>query len=190
MFNDKYLLTQAVLNKYKIQTRRIIPNCSAVRQTPFNKSGLEDNHGRELKPKYEIGEVVAIAQAYNDFYNEECDPRIFPDGAGWTNKMFVKPDLMPHHIRITDIRVERLQEISDEDCLAEGVREVEINNNWGNMASHTEYRVVYMDKYGREKLLIGKTPQEAYAVLIDYISGRGTWDSNPYVFVYNFKLID
>ena len=29
-----------------------------------------------------------------------------------------------------------------------------------------------------------------YSVLIDKISGKGTWESNPYVFVYDFKLID
>lgn len=36
---------------------------------------------------------------------------------GWDNKMFVRAEHMPHRIRITDIRVERLQDISDEDCL-------------------------------------------------------------------------
>lgn len=33
-----------------------------------------------------------------------------------------------------------------------------------------------------------RTPQEAYASIIDRISGKGTWASNPYVFVYEFKL--
>lgn len=32
-------------------------------------------------------------------------------------------------------------------------------------------------------------PCEAYSVLIDRISGKGTWDSNPYVFVYDFELV-
>ena len=42
-------------------------------------------------------------------------------GAGWSNTMFTKADLMPHHIRITDIKIERLQNISDEDCFKEGI---------------------------------------------------------------------
>lgn len=33
------------------------------------------------------------------------------------------------------------------------------------------------------------TPQGAYSYLIDMISGKGTWDSNPYVFVYDFELV-
>ena len=34
-----------------------------------------------------------------------------------------------------------------------------------------------------------KTPHEAYAALIDKISGKGTWERNPYVFVYDFELV-
>lgn len=104
--------------------------------------------------------------------------------------IFVRADLMPHHISITNVRVERLQDISDEDCIKEGVREVCVNNNWGNSASHWEFQVLYEDKFGRTKLLRGATPQEVYAALIDKISGYGTWETNPYVFVYDFELVD
>lgn len=34
-----------------------------------------------------------------------------------------------------------------------------------------------------------RTAKKAYAALIDKISGKGTWDSNPYVFVYEFELV-
>ncbi len=33
------------------------------------------------------------------------------------------------------------------------------------------------------------TPRGAFAALIDKISGKGTWESNPYVFVYEFELV-
>lgn len=33
------------------------------------------------------------------------------------------------------------------------------------------------------------SPRYAYASLIDKISGKGTWDSNPYVFAYDFELL-
>ena len=36
---------------------------------------------------------------------------------------------------------------------------------------------------------LSTTPREAYAALIDKISGKGTWASNPYVFVYEFELV-
>lgn len=34
------------------------------------------------------------------------------------------------------------------------------------------------------------TPREAFAALIDSISGKGTFNSNPYVFAYEFELVD
>ncbi len=33
------------------------------------------------------------------------------------------------------------------------------------------------------------TPQDAYEILIDKVSGKGTWERNPYVFVYDFELV-
>lgn len=204
MFNDRYGLTKAVLGGRKTQTRRIINPQPEVSErmgmiwkgyasgitSPYGSpSFLKDVYHNFLSStnypqcrRYKIGEVVAVAQAYNDFYNDECDPRIFPDSAGWTNKMFVRADLMPHHIRITNVRVERLQDISEDDCIAEGVIESVV---MGTNGSLSEYFVE-----GPKHMCYGKTPREAHAVLIDLISGKGTWLSNPFVFVYDFELVD
>lgn len=40
------------------------------------------------------------------------------------------------------------------------------------------------------KMLHWSTPIEAFAVLIDKVSGKGTWDKNPWVFAYTFELIN
>lgn len=208
MFNDRYGLTEAVLSGRKTQTRRIVPrNFFTCTYDILDNNTLvfEDMYGdwhdiRKSAYALKVGEVVAVAQSYkNAGYDPEA-PLMEANGIGgyvktkfspgWTNKMFVRADLMPHHIRITNVRVERLQDISDEDCIKEGVQEVCVNNNWGNSASHWEFQVPYEDKFGRTKLLRGATPQEAYAVLIDRISGKGAWESNPYVFVYDFELVD
>ena len=92
--------------------------------------------------------------------------------------MFVRADKMPHHIRMTEIRIERLQDIKSEDCLKEGL--------W--MAHDVGLGMTYW--YHGLANSSFRTPQEAYASLIDRISGKGTWKSNPYVFVYDFELID
>ncbi len=188
MFSDKFGLTEAVLSGRKTQTRRLGPKSLFCGNVDFteNPPCFEDSYGDwhtilESAYAYKLGEVVAVAQSYHSFYNDECDPRIFPDGAGWLNKMFVRADLMPHQIRITNVRVERLQDISDEDCIAEGIEKVAECDDL--------YRVAVHHKSGRFSYLSGKTPREAYAALIDRVSGKGTWDSNPYVFVYTFELI-
>lgn len=141
MFNDKFLLTQAVLNGTKTMTRRLLKvpkTCNGKEVYSFNI--LTNNAGTQCvdlvdenevvlgswEPHYEVGEVVAIAQSYKEVY-PNADFEMVGDGfmkesSGWTNKMFVKADLMPHHIIITDVKVERLQDITNEDCLKEGVK--------------------------------------------------------------------
>lgn len=200
MFNDKYGLTQAVLEGRKTQTRRIITYPKTFKGKDvcglyvyrwkadgviaeicmYDRDEISIDEGQIL-PKYKIGEIIAIAQSYNSFYNDECNPNLFPNGAGWTNKMYVKPELMPHQIRITNVRAERLQDISDEDCLKEGI----IKGKVGSEDTH------FMDAYYIPTLKKDPfcTPQGAYSYLIDKISGKGTWENNPYVFVYDFELV-
>lgn len=208
MFNDRYGLTEAVLEGRKTMTRRIIPQefFTLTWDTRDDTLVYENDFGdfidirKSIYARYRVGEVVAVAQSYKSIFEEDC--RRIKEGKpmfnitvenacdkpSWTNKMFVEPDLMPHRIRITKVRIEQLQDISDEDCIKEGAREICVNNDWGNSASHWEFQVPYEDKLGRTKLLRGATPQEVYASLMDRISGNGTWESNPYVFVYDFEL--
>jgi hypothetical protein len=131
--------------------------------------------------RYKVGEVVAVAQKYKDIALDmpvELAAELIKQ-PGWNNKMFVKADLMPHRVRITNIRVERLQDISDEDCIAEGIYP-KANGRWYCYDVVRRMGVSY-DPY--------PDPREAYAALIDKISGKGTWESNPYVFVYDFELV-
>lgn len=203
MFNDKYGLTKAVLEGKKTQTRRVISDKILDKIKLFQDEYLNAScdllEGKELieaymvnypeKLPYNVGEIVAVAQKYSDCGGvlENGIPRwkyiskiVGNTSGGWTNKMFVKPELMPHQIRITDVRVERLQDISDEDCLKEGI---------GIMVAGCEYYVFTLIDTEEGRFLDYKTPREAYAALIDKVSGKGTWESNPYVFVYDFELV-
>lgn len=190
MFNNKYGLTRAVLEGRKTQTRRIaytgnatIIDCGiCVEPKNIGRATLFRGIDEIAHSRYCIGKEVAVAQAYCELvseagYNEEEINKL-RCSKGWTNKMYVKADLMPHRIRITDIRAERLQEISDEDCLAEGIWEA--HNIWLKGVTYW-YTSLANSPY--------RTAKKAYAALIDKISGKGTWASNPYVFVYEFELI-
>lgn len=198
MFNDRFGLTQAVLDGRKTQTRRIMKGKPLLPTDEIESAGILGdevqiiaNGGESLitmKLPYKHDEVVAVAQSYRecDGFRKPGIPRwneiaiaVGAVGIGWDNKMFVRANLMPHKIRITNVRIERLQEISDEDCLKEGL-------DWNGVAS--QYYVNYQKETGR-KMFLGKTLREAFATLIDKVSGKGTWNSNPYVFVYDFELV-
>lgn len=201
MFNDKYGLTEAVLNGKKTQTRRAVEFAGKTYEKALrDRFSIRDTKFKDCLLKYsayKVGEVVAVAQAYKDipsiansnFVDVDWDrvSKHNPFGKwgcasklpGWKNKMFVRADQMPHHIRITNIRVEKLRDISDEDCLAEGIHEALKAPN-----DNKVYGFVGGNNFNFN------TPREAYAALIDKVSGKGTWDSNPYVFVYEFVKED
>lgn len=190
MFNDKYGLTQAVLEGRKTQTRRIAYTAGRLRDITVRQDLEGVNKGKAClfdegillaKSAYKLGETIAIAQKYADLaYDGEffrlLGKVIFEKGCH--NKMFVKADFMPHRIRITNIRVERLQDISEEDCIAEGVWR---DDNVGLEGTTYWYHGLVNSSF--------RTAKEAYASLIDRISGKGTWESNPHVFVYDFELV-
>ena len=174
MFNDRFGLTQAVLDGRKTQTRRFVPQSVIEKYAMLEDPTIIDD------ARYDVGEVVAVAQSYKAVFEEQQDDTLemldLALSTGWDNKMFVRANLMPHKIRITNVRMERLQDISDEDCLKEGVRKV-VNENGIDVQYYVGHDACF------------ETPREAFARLIDKVSGKGTWDNNPYVFVYDFELI-
>jgi hypothetical protein len=178
MFSERFGLDQAVLAGTKTMTRRII-KC-------------------KLKPQYEIGERVAIAQPYkNDdvltynAYNKDGTARKdglqrhkeMLDSKGYRNKMFVKAEYMPHSIRITGIKVDRLQEISEEECLKEGIYPFKDGDYNGFSFDG------WMSERVKGKKCYSVDARFAFECLIDKMYGKGTWERNPWVFVYTFELL-
>lgn len=186
MFNDRFCLTKAVLEGVKTMTRRVLKE-----GTPL---GNWEETVRHLP--YKVGEVVAIAQPYKDIieYLPMYSDAILDEvgmprkefKAGWTNKMFVKADLLPHHIRITDVKVERLQDISDDDILCEGIRKV----SYAGGCIYC-YNKTYIRKGNRYvEPIYNTTPIRAFASLMYKVCGGETWESNPWVVAYSFELVD
>lgn len=201
MFNERYRLEQAVIDRIKTMTRRTAydgeiskPNWGiCLEGKDKGKAYLCDGERVISKSKYAIGEEVAIAQSYHDIGMPptECIDGLYRrwcDEPGWTNKMFVKAELMRYRIKITDIRVERLQDISERDCLKEGVHRGQIIPVRIGATFRDEMDIYYpfrdIDPYNWHY-----DYKKAFAVLIDKVSGKGTWESNPWVFVYEFELV-
>lgn len=194
MFNDALGLTQAVLDRRKTQTRRVAtyegikcPNIGwALEGKDEGKGVLCKGEQVVAMSAYAKGEIVAVAQSYEDIlkevYGENADKITFNDlfyethsRAGLKNKMFVKADIMRHHIKITNIRVERLQDISEEDCKCEGIYK------WSEGWSYEEDSAPFSRTF--------RTPYETFRALIGKL-GRKMWERNPFVFVYDFELVD
>ena len=102
--------------------------------------------------------------------------------------MFVKSYACKHHIKITKVKIERLQDISDEDCLKEGIVRQEVISDESPFLYAYDAFLDGDNKYFASRWF--RSPEEAFAVLIDKVSGKGTWESNPFVFAYEFRLTD
>lgn len=187
MFNDRYGLTQAVIEGRKTMTRRIVDPKSKYEELRFVQPCIEMEFGlygytendewNIVQPRYKVGETAAVAQNYNEVVREFTSLAFEP---GSTNKMFVRAELMPHQIRITGIKYERLQDISDADCLKEGIN--------ASNSHEIGYGIPWVYEFAGSKMVY-YTPREAFAALIDKVLGKGTWECNPWVVAYEFKLV-
>ena len=192
MFSDAFCLTKAVLDGTKTMTRRAVPQSLLDKYDAWYEDFIYKPIGEEKylsvdeyvlkRTRYKVGEIVAIAQSYHTLNKSgytapEWLDHVCESSAGYENKMFIRADLMPHHIKITDVKVERLQDISDEDIMCEGIY------RFGKS-------VYAFERKAEGYLSIFPTAREAFASLIDKISGNGTWERNPWVVAYGFELVD
>lgn len=196
MFNSKLGLEKAVLEGKKTMTRRIInpqPTCDEMKGMYWKggyygigfdnpddvyKNFISGTEYDKSCNRYHVGEVIAIARSYKDCgYDMELiiDGKLMYKHPGWKNKMLVKAGMMKQFIKITSVKVERLQDISNEDCLKEGI------------FKHVSHAKVYYTHEGIGNYFF-ETPRHAFASLIDHVSGDGTWKSDPWVWVYEFEL--
>lgn len=192
MFNDRFALTSAVIDGRKTQTIRIVrPQPVYDEYTGIIWKGYAYGRGASdsEEPQHSYRnfvhtspikkeEIIAIARKYSEtpaayFEDWELETEWFRKG--FNNKMFVRAEYMKYRVRITNVRFQRLQDITEIDCLKEGIRQ--FGEQFG-----------YYDNKRNVTNLFG-TSRCAYADLINKISGKGTWESNPFVFVYDFELI-
>jgi len=186
MFNDNYGLTRAVIDGRKTMTRRIITdsNVDARLEELWEDDKVNGSDWKFLLEHiaYKVGEQIAVAQRYKDIAdsifvkeqlaaNEE-NPQALRLSAGWYNKMFTAAYYMPHRIEIIARRFERLQDISERECLLEGIV--------------TDGVLYYCTD---EDIKPHTDAVSAFADLIDGVNGTPIWHKNPWVIAYSFKLV-
>ena len=190
-------LVRAILSGQKTQTRRICKPAQAsalsfVTEVPdpmergqiYNGSHFGDEEGdvQFASPYGGIGDRIYVRETFCYQWSDErgwldeCWFRattpdvVHPDGG---NKSPWKPAIhMPKHaariwLEVTGVRVERLQDISQTDCIAEGAR-----GGHGSIPGYT----------------YSATPLKHFRHIWE--STGGDWEANPWVWAIDFKRID
>ena len=129
-------MVQAILAGKKTQTRRIIkPQPTNPRWNNVGWLGWDDGHGRRMNPPCEVGDILYVRETWSTHYDGIHDALQFcykADGLdlqaecmhGESNRWY--PSIhMPKKaarifLRVMDVRVEPLQNMREEDAIAEG----------------------------------------------------------------------
>lgn len=204
-------MVRAILEGSKTQTRRAInpqPD-GGIHFEPFTPHGVVNGKGEPLECRFgRKGDRLWVRETWNHSnhpdgsYEPDChvfyraDYMDDPLGADlekssdsirrkWKPAIHMPRELSRITLEITKIRVERLQDITEEDAIDEGM--LSISKADGDKKIHQS------DLYGFNQsddiTAWSKSPALAYKALWESINGKGSWDINPFVWVIEFKKI-
>lgn len=171
------------------------------------ESGVVDDWGnvapsriKKIKTAEELlSHETLIYRADEKFMNESIEDR----GFKWHPSIHMPRWASRITLEITDIRVEQLQDISEEDAVAEGIdqlfdketrrRRPECDfDSWANYLWHGHIGRTITGKQSDawEWQYSGyKKARDSFSSLWESINGPGSWDKNPWVWVINFKVV-
>jgi len=188
-------MVRAILDGRKTQTRRVLKPQPVQAAGPFSDVLI----GGDRHP-YRVGDTLWVREAFalGHYYDDEDKPigdlRPFyaatmdvgrwydPDADQWRDRPRWRPSIhMPRWasritLRVTDVRVERLQDISEQDAIAEGVLVGQLPG-------------CFHSGIGRLDVEWRSTAPHAFEHLWESINGPGTWDANPWVAAISFERL-
>ncbi|WEJ19329.1 hypothetical protein N0B28_13545 [Pseudomonas sp. SD17-1] len=155
----------------------------------FDESCM-DAHGTEhpiVCPYGQIGDrlwvreawaQINVAQAPGESWvvYRECDNRT-DYGGPWKPSIHMRRRDSRILLEVIDVRVERLQDISEQQALAEGVRLYTDHAECGDW-----YHVEGIETYSAD-------PRKSFELLWTGINGAESWPSNPWVWIVEFRRI-
>jgi len=205
-------MVRAILDGRKTQTRRIVKPQPMLSDTLVYYNELLgewrwineriDEGGALRCPYGGVGDVLWVREAFHTSPHFGCLYRAdYDDGAllpkvaahgGWKPSIYMPRSLSCIDLEITGIRVERLQGISREDAIAEGIEPTHIDS-----LGRQQWRVYpHQDGTPGEEVAayVGRPttsrPIDSYKSLWLSINGPGSWDANPWVWVIEFKVMN
>lgn len=177
---------QLVHESKKTQTRLIMrPQPEWVEEQMMFWDGVVGMIQSHKCPYGVVGDRLWIRE---DIYTRD-DAMTYGDGSPVMLDHFVRTSIqMPSWacrtvLEITGVRVERVQDITDEDAIAEGVELIEGGMNPGDFSG------CWRNYDRRESAEYWNSPRESFHSLWEWIHGDGAWDLNPWVWVVEFRRV-
>lgn len=199
-------MVRAILEGRKTQTRRVVkPELkvlySGIMYSYKDQIGDFGVNGREFAhdccPYGKIGDSLWVKETWRlqrfSYADADRDFGQFQFRADWggdpSKVQWKSPIFMPRLasrilLEVTDVRVERLQDISEADAKAEGV-EIEVFESTecsNGCAGYVDYASKFANFF--------QSPIESYQSLWESINGHESWSANPFVWVVEFKRIE
>lgn len=194
LFNTE--MVQAILEGRKTVTRRVIKPqpIAGIRKSVFVPSGIEDGHGREIKLLYKVGDILYVRETWQllpsgfdeippeYWYIYKATDELSDECTRWRPSIHMPKKAARIFLKVTDVRVERLQDITDEDCIAEGIKPVRVPGST-NYREEREFQIA-----------CGIATIEKYEELWDSTIKKQDlykygWEGNPWVWVIEFERV-
>jgi len=193
-------MVQAILRGEKTQTRRLCKFYKAYDIFHDGKHEVEAEQTFEniMPCKYKVGDILWVRETWqhtkclninfedeNYGYVYKADGQPWEDIEGWTWKpsIFMPKEACRIKLEITDIRIERLNDISREDAINEGIEFQSFYIGNSGLPKPIGYKI-----YG-SKNSWDENPIVSYWSLWDQINGKDSWNCNPWIWVIKFKKL-
>jgi hypothetical protein len=174
-------MVRALLDGSKTQTRRVVKPEPIVAE--FGMCRLVDSKDRPIVCPYgQSGDRLWVREtwaptALDGVFQYRASSGL--PGTTWRPSIHMPRAASRILLEITGVRVERLQDISEDDCWAEGIDAVD--------GALDDMTIIDLAKR-MDRSCYDAVP--TYAALWESINGAGIWDANPWVWVIEFKQVN
>lgn len=144
------------------------------------------------KAKYQVDDVLWVRETFCES-NHPIGKYIYKASLfntglklKWKPSIFMPKSAVRIFLKVRNVRAERLQEISDEDCVKEGIIPLAMS-----AMQLAESGQLYFD-YTKPTQIFndGIQPFWSFCTLWSSINSAQNWEDNPFVWVYEFERIE
>lgn len=184
-------MVQAILESRKTTTRRIIKGMEAFGKVLATSKGIFSKEGLARHGSYRIGDILYVRETWQQLTDENGSNYIYKasgdysdiEGLKWIPSIHMPKEVARIFLKVTEVRIEKLDQMIIADCLSEGIR------------AYTKDEKLYKyavdeDQYTWQNM--PRNPHQAFKDLWDstlkkeQIEQYG-FDVNPYVWVIKFE---